>query len=512
MGADNRRGPNTSVLLTPRVVPELEPALLQTGRFFPISFMVKVGIVLVIAIVGLAVSESALVTVASHSRAGVTRVAPVGSRTSTSAGSTSPATTTSGAQPTSDLTQANNSSSTLTPTAVGSSSAAVGSSPNPTPAAYPFSQTIQASGIHLILNGAATHFVGVNAYEAATDWGTNAGCGGMLTDAQMDGLFASLPPNSLVRIIAFQATMATDVNTGQLNWAPLDRVFASAAAHDQKLIPVMSGQGSGCDGGHWQDIPWYDGGFTQTINSPSETDGRGLTPLSYWSYIQALVNRYKNSSALGMWEPMGEAEASSCAPQYEPTNCSGHQTCPNEAAAATALRYFYDTVGGEIHSLDPNHLVESGLLGGGQCGTQGPDYAYVSASPGIDVLSYHDYYGTAAMGGDQWNGLAVRFAQSAGLNKPIVGGEVGINAADAPGCTSLSNRNSAMEAKANAQFAAGSSALLLWDWVPDPTNACSFNLGPGDPILSPRGKLADGPFSLWHDQRSGIRLCTRSAS
>ena len=334
----------------------------------------------------------------------------------------------------------------------------------------------------------------------------------MLTDAQMDGLFASLPPHSLVRIIAFQATMATDVNTGQLNWAPLDRVFASAAAHDQKLIPVMSGQGSGCDGGHWQDIPWYEGGFTQTINSPSETDGRGLTPLSYWSYIQALVNRYKNSSALGMWEPMGEAEASSCAPQYGPTNCSGHQTCPNEAAAATALRYFYDTVGGEIHSLDPNHLVESGLLGGGQCGTQGPDYAYVSASPGIDVLSYHDYYGTAAMGGDQWNGLAVRFAQSAGLNKPIVGGEVGINAADAPGCTSLSNRNSAMEAKANAQFAAGSSALLLWDWVPDPTNACSFNLGPGDPILSPGGNWLTALFSLWHDQRSGIRLCTRSAS
>ena len=33
------------------------------------------------------------------------------------------------------------------------------------------------------------------------------------------------------------------------------------------------------------------------------------------------------------------------------------------------------------------------------------DYQYVSASPGIDVLSYHDYYGPAALGGDQWNGL-----------------------------------------------------------------------------------------------------------
>jgi hypothetical protein len=311
----------------------------------------------------------------------------------------------------------------------------------------------------------------------------------MLTDTQLDGLFASLPPNSLVRIMGFQATMATDVNSGQINWAPLDRVFSAAAAHNQRLIVVMSGQGAGCDGGHWQDLSWYSGGFTQVINSPSETDGRGLTPLSYWSYIQQLVNRYKNSPALGMWEPMGEAEASTCPPQYEPTDCSGHQTCPNEAAAAAALRYFYDTVGGEIHSLDPNHLVESGLLGGGQCGTQGSDYAFVSASPGINVLSYHDYYGAVPMGGTQWDGLAVRFAQAASLNKPIIGGEVGINAANAPGCLSLADRNAAMLAKENAQFAAGSSALLEWDWVPSSVNPCSYDVGPGDPILMPGGQI-----------------------
>ncbi len=311
----------------------------------------------------------------------------------------------------------------------------------------------------------------------------------MLTDPQLNGLFASLPSNSLVRITAFQASMATDINTGQLNWTPLDRVFTAAATHNQRLIVVMGGQGAGCDGGHWQDIPWYDGDFMQTINSPSETDGRGLTPLSYWSYIQALVSRYRDSPALGMWEPMGEAEASTCAPQFEPTNCSGHQTCPNEAAAAAALRHFYDTVGGEIHTLDPIHLVESGLLGGGQCGTQGPDYTYVSASPGVDVLSYHDYYGLSAMGGDQWNGLAARFAQAASLNKPIIGGEVGISAGNVPGCSSLEDRDSAIRSKVSAQFAAGSSALLVWDWVPTTNNPCNFDLGPGDPILLPGGAI-----------------------
>ena len=88
-----------------------------------------------------------------------------------------------------------------------SSPALAGSTSTTTaPAAYPISQTINASGTHLILNGSVDRFFGVNAYEAATDWGTNAGCGGMLTDSELNGLFASLPPNSLVRIMAFQAT------------------------------------------------------------------------------------------------------------------------------------------------------------------------------------------------------------------------------------------------------------------------------------------------------------------
>ena len=98
------------------------------------------------------------------------------------------------------------------------------------------------------------------------------------------------------------------------------------------------------------------------------------TPLSYWDYLQAIVSRYATSPALGMWEPMSEAEASNCSQQYQPTSCSGRQSGPDEAAAAASLRYFFDTVGGEIHALDPRDLVESGLLGGGQCGSQGADY------------------------------------------------------------------------------------------------------------------------------------------
>jgi mannan endo-1,4-beta-mannosidase len=351
------------------------------------------------------------------------------------------------------------------------------------------SPIIQASGTQLYLYGAPYHFVGVNAYEAATMWGTNAGCGADLSDAQLDQLFSSLPPNSLVRFWAFQGSTATDVNTHQLDWGPLDRVFAAAAAHNQRLIVVLTDQGGTCDGGHWQDPSWYAGGFQGVFNDPTTTDGRGLTPLSYWAYLQAIVSRYATSPALGMWEPISEAEASTCAPQYQPNGCSGHQTCPDEPAAASDLRHFFDIVGGEIHALDPKHLVESGFLGGGQCGTQGSDYQYVSASPGIDVLSYHDYWGPDPVGGDQWNGMQVRFRQSVGVGKPIIAGEAGLKAGSIAGCMSLVSRNRDLSAKVRAQVRAGSSGLLVWNWVPQATTSCSYEVGPLDPVLRSRGAI-----------------------
>ncbi len=195
-----------------------------------------------------------------------------------------------------------------------------------------------------------------------------------------------------------------------------------------------------------------------------------------------------------MWEPISEPEASTCPSQYQPLDCAGHQTCPNQALAARALRHFFDVVGAEIHALDPNHLVEDGMLGGGQCGTAGGEYEFVSGSPGIDVLSYHDYYpGPALIGGDQWNGLGVRFQQAAALNKPIIGGEMGMEAGPGPGCTSLARRTNEVTARVTAQVSAGSSGVLLWDWVPEPISPCAFDIAPGDPVLSALASYPLGP-------------------
>jgi mannan endo-1,4-beta-mannosidase len=342
---------------------------------------------------------------------------------------------------------------------------------------------ITTFGQDLELGGVPTKFTGVNAYEIATAWGTNAGCGGMDTPTQIASLFSSLAPNSMVRFWAFQGTMATDVTTHQIDWAPIDEVFYLAATYHVYLVPAITDQSGTCDGEHWQDPSWYAGGYRDVFNSATGFYGAGLDPLSYGTYMQELVNRYKNSPALGMWEPISEAEVSSCAAAYQPTNCGGHQSCPDESEAAADLTSFFTAVGAEIHALDGKHLVEAGFLGGGQCGTAGADYQVVGASPGIDVLSVHDYYGSTPLGGDQWNGLAVRFAQAAFLDKPIITGEVGISAGNVPGCESFAQRQADMVAKMTAQFAADSSAFLVWDWGLDPLGPCSYSTGPGDPLM-----------------------------
>jgi mannan endo-1,4-beta-mannosidase len=341
-------------------------------------------------------------------------------------------------------------------------------------------------------DGLPYRFTGVDAYEIATDWGVNAGCGAMVSDAQLDALFASLPARSLVRIWAFQGSMAINVKTHQLDWGPLDRVFASAAAHGQRLIVALAAQGGVCDDSHWQDPSWYEGGFMSPATEPSSTGESNGNPMSYWAYLQAIVGHFEASPALGMWEPISEPEASTFPTPFQPLDCSGHQTCPDEAVGSQALRHFFDVVGGEIHALDRSHLVEDGMLAGGQCGTAGSDFSYVSASPGIDVLSYHDYYpADEPLGGDRWNGLAVRFGQAAALGKPIIGGEMGIEAGAGGACPSVSARTADDVAKARTQLAAGSNGVLFWDWVPTSNGACSYDITPDDPLIaSLKGVLA----------------------
>jgi hypothetical protein len=329
------------------------------------------------------------------------------------------------------------------------------------------------AGSRLVLDSKAFRFTGVNAYSLATVWGRNAGCGPAATDAQLDALFAGLRPNSLVRIWAYQGSMTTNVVTGARDWTALDRVVAAAARRGQKLILSITGQGEGCDDGRWKDLTWYAGGYRTALN----LDPRTRITASYWDYTREIVTRYKSSPVVGMWELVGEPEVS----------VASTHACLDHDQAAGVLREFFDTVGGEVKRIDPHHLIHSGVIGSGQCGSSGEHYTYVHESPALDVASYHDYGADSVpVPGDQWNGLQVRLDAMKRIDKPLVVSEVGVRAQRSlAGCATLDQRTTLLRNKANAQLAAGAAGFMPWNWMPTNDGSCSYEtITTGDPVLS----------------------------
>ncbi|MCW2497812.1 cellulase family glycosylhydrolase [Jatrophihabitans sp.] len=325
---------------------------------------------------------------------------------------------------------------------------------------------VTASSTGLLLNGQAWWPAGVDAYELSTNWSVNAGCGAMV---DLNSFFASQPAHSLVRFDAYQA-MAINKNTGALDFSALDAVFAAAAAHSVYVLPVLAPQDGGCDNGVFKSESWYQTGWQQVLGTSNV--------MSFQSWVTTAVNRWKSNRYVAGWELVGEPEDPICG---DPTCNWATNTCPPDAA--TVLRSFMDTAGAQVRALDSQHLIFAGFTGGGQCGTGYTDYQYVAASPGIDVLEYHDYGADGVpLPGDQWNGLAERISQAQALGKPLLVAEVGENAGS---CESLATRSAHFQTKIEGQRAAGTAGVLAWDWVPDPrTDQCTYDIGPGDPALT----------------------------
>lgn len=319
----------------------------------------------------------------------------------------------------------------------------------------------------VMLDGAPWWPTGFNAYQLATNWSVNAGCGAMV---DLDEFFSSLPPQSLTRFNAFQS-LAINKFTGVIDFGPMDAVFAAAEAHDQLLIPVLSPQDGACEGDVFKDRQWYIDGWTTPPAAPTAN-----AVLSFQQWTDTAVNRWKNSTALAAWELVGEPETSTCTDSA----CAWWtRTCA--ADAAQVLRTFFDTAGAQVRAQDPRTLITAGLTGGGQCGSQGEEYQLLAESPYVDVMQYHDYGADGvALPGDQWNGLARRITQAAAAGTPLLVAEIGELAGS---CTDLADRAESVQNKIDGQRAAGTAGALLWAYVPDPRPAeCTYDIGPTDPL------------------------------
>lgn len=320
------------------------------------------------------------------------------------------------------------------------------------------SQFVTRVGTQLMLSGTPYRFTGLNIYNANSNnncWYTMAS--GPILDSS---LVAIGPGKAAFRSWFFQSLATT---AGQRDWSAFDHTLSVARSHGVKVIATLANQWADCEpAAGYKTDSWYTDGYTQL-------DPGGTT--SYRNWVAEVVTRYRNDPTILAWQLINEGEVK---PSIDAGSCSTN--------AATILKSFATDVAGLIKSLDRNHLVSLGTMGGGQCGAQGAEYQDVHNVASIDLCEYHDYSPHDTMPGDQWNGLRVRIDQCTALGKPLFVGETGIVPNDVGG--TFADRASAFDAKLRAQFNAGVVGELVWAWSALGSTLNTFDVGPQDPVLS----------------------------
>jgi endo-1,4-beta-mannosidase len=229
-----------------------------------------------------------------------------------------------------------------------------------------------------------------------------------------------------------------------------DRIVAIASAHNQKLIPVLTDDRGSCgDPEGVKTDRWYARGFRDR----------------FMPWLREVVDRYRNEPAIGMWELVNE-----------PGGKTGN------------IRRFFDAAGGEIHRLDPNHLVESGAHAPWAYG--GPKgWRSIHESRGIDVTSLHEYDMNAGASPH----LTGALTQADALGKPLILGEVGIFAStngdpaqsqNRHPCLSFADRVTTFRAKLDATFRTRIDGVNVWNWMPLNKETCRLETYPGDPLVA----------------------------
>lgn len=346
---------------------------------------------------------------------------------------------------------------------------------------------VTRNGTQLLLDGQSFRFAGLNIYNANSDgWCWYQMTSGSALD---DALTAIGPRKAAFRAWFFQPLATTG---GVRDWAAFDHTLSVAEAHGRRVIVTLTDQWGECgilqDGGtnYYKTKDWYVSGY-------KSADPGMLS--SYRDWVAEVVTRYKDNPTVLMWQLINEAEVKG----------SQNDACLPGTEGRDVLIAWASDVSGLIKSLDTNHLVSLGTIGGGQCATQYTEYQDVHAISTIDVCEYHDYSPNNPMPGDPWNGLQFRIDQCNALNKPIFVGETGIIPAQVGG--TYDDRAAAFQAKLDAQCEAGIDGILAWAWSNLGSTLDNFDIGPGDPALAVLAEYndsdGDGPADVCDNDDDG---------
>ncbi|PYH95581.1 endo-beta-1,4-mannanase [Aspergillus ellipticus CBS 707.79] len=274
------------------------------------------------------------------------------------------------------------------------------------------------SGLQFTIDGETGYFAGTNSYWIGflTD---NDDVDTVMKDLKSSGLKilrvwgfndVTTKPSSGTVWFQLHENGQSTINTGSDGLERLDYVVSSAEQHDIKLIINFVN--------YWTD---YGGmsAYVSAYGGSSESDFYNSTIMqtAYQTYIEAVVSRYKNSSAVFAWELANEPR------------CPGCDT--------SVIYDWVEKTSKYIKGLDADHLVCIGDEGFGLDTDSDGSYPYqfaeglnFTANLGIETIDfatlhlYPDSWGTSDDWGNGW--ITSHGAACSAVGKPCLLEEYGV--------------------------------------------------------------------------------------
>jgi hypothetical protein len=287
-------------------------------------------------------------------------------------------------------------------------------------------------GIRFCLDGRAFYWAGTNTYDVFTfgfDWLP----GEQYVDKpRIDAHMAKLQADgvTVLRLWMFshedwQGFEAQKGVYTEEEFILFDYIMKSAKDHFIRLIPVFENYWEAYGGIdkrlQWEGLPGGQPNRWRFFNR-QQCPGCFTQYKNYVQYALSRTNfftgvRWINDPTVLAWELMNE-------PRYQ-------DATPNENTTGTTLRAWIDEMGQFVKSLDPNHLVGTGLEGQqtayGYGGDAGNPFVFIHQSPYIDYASGHMYptEGWAGLNFTSARALLRRWISDAhtAVGKPFVLGE-----------------------------------------------------------------------------------------
>ncbi|KAL4815698.1 glycoside hydrolase superfamily [Aspergillus spinulosporus] len=286
-----------------------------------------------------------------------------------------------------------------------------------TPVARQSGSNPSVDGLNFVIDGQTGYFAGTNAYWLPF----------LTDDADVELAMSHLAESGLkiLRVWGFNdvntvpadgtvyfqlhADGASTINTGEYGLQRLDSVVSAAGKEGIKLIiPFVN---------NWDDYGGMNA-YVTAYGGDSKTSWYTDANMqaAYQAYIEAVVSRYVDSTAILAWELGNEPRCASC-----------DTSVINKWATETSAF---------IKSIDPNHLVAIGDEGMGLDGgseypyttTEGTDFALNLAIPDIDFGTLHLYTTDWGVSDNSWGNQWVQdhAAICESLGKPCLFEEYGI--------------------------------------------------------------------------------------